>query len=310
MKVIFMGTPEFAVPTLKKLIEKHMVSLIVTQPDKPNARGNKVTYSKVKEVAIEHNIEILQPIKIREQQYIEQLKKYECDICIVVAFGQILPKEILNMFKYGCINVHGSLLPKYRGAAPIQWSIINGETKTGITTMFMDVGVDTGDMLLKSELIIDDSDTYGSLYEKLSILGADLLIETLEKIENGTLIATKQNDDESTHAPMITKEMRHIDYTKSSTDIVNLIRGLNPTPSAVSFYNEEPLKILKAEVINNNYNNAKFGEIVDIIKNKGFVVKTSDGAVLILEVQPQGRKKMLSADYMRGHSLTIGNILT
>lgn len=311
MKIVFMGTPEFAVPSLEKLIQKYDVVAVVTQPDKPKGRGKKIIFPPIKEVAIKNNISVLQPIKVREEQNIKQIKEYEPDVIVVVAFGQILSQELLDIPKYGCINVHGSLLPKYRGSAPIQWSIINGETITGVTTMFMDAGIDTGDMLLKSELPIKADDTYISLSEKMSLLGADLLIETLEKLEAGLLIPQKQNDLNSTYFPMINVEMGHIDWNKSSASIINLIRGLIFWPTAYTFYNDDIyLKIWSAEIVNRVYENVSAGKIVEIIKDKGFIVKTSDGAILITEIQAKGGKRMKSSDYMRGHFIEINQILT
>lgn len=309
MKVIFMGTPDFAVPTLEKLIENHDVLLVITQPDKPKGRGKKIMFPPVKEKAIIYNIPVLQPMKVREQQYIEQIRAYEPEVIVVEAFGQILPKEILDIPKYGCINVHASLLPKYRGAGPIQWSIINGETVTGITTMFMGEAIDTGDMLLKSDINIDVDDTYGSLHDKMSLVGADLLIETLKKLELGTLTRIKQNDKDSTYAPILKKEIGHIDWNKSSTSIINLIRGLNPWPSAYTYYESEILKIWKAQVFEECCSSAKSGEIIEILKDKGIIIKTGDGALIILEIQSQGGKKMSVIDYMRGHHIEVGKTL-
>jgi methionyl-tRNA formyltransferase len=305
MRVVFMGTPDFAVPTLERLIKEHTVVAVVTQPDKPKGRGNKVTYMPVKEVALEHNIPVLQPIKIKEKEAVEEIRKYAPEVIVVVAFGQIISKELLDMPKYGCINVHGSLLPKYRGSGPIQWSIINGDAVTGATTMLMDIGCDTGDMLLKCELAIDSDDTYETLYDKMKVAGADLLIETLEKLQQGNIKPIKQNNEEATHAPMLKKEMGQIDWNNTSVSIVNLIRGLNPWPSAYTSYNGEVIKIWKAEKADKNYN-ASAGVIVDFIKNNGIVVKTGDGAIIVSEVQAQGGKRMSVTDYMRGHSIGLG----
>lgn len=310
-----MGTPEFAVPTLEKLINSHnrtdnFVKLVVTQPDKPKGRGKKIINSPVKQAALKYNIPVFQPVKIKEKQNIEEIKKYNPDIIVVVAFGQILPKELIELPKYGCINVHGSLLPKYRGAAPIQWSIINGEKVTGITTMFMNTGLDTGDILLTKDIAIDEKDDYGSLYDKMSLVGADLLLETLIKLEQNDIIPKKQNDELSTYAPMITNETAHIDWTKSSFSIINLIRGLNPSPNAYTYYDSDTFfKICNAENIDKAYENVNCGTIVEIIKNKGFVVKTGDGAVLITQMQAQGGKKMNTSDYMRGHLIEINKVL-
>lgn len=307
MKVLFMGTPEFAVPTLEALIEKHDVLAVVTQPDKPKGRGKKMVFPIVKEKALEHGLTVHQPPKVKAPEFVEVLKSYEPDVIVVVAFGQILSEEILNIPKYGCINVHGSILPKYRGAAPIQWSIINGEEFGGVTTMYMAKGLDSGDMILKAEEKIKEDDTYGTLYDRLSVIGADLLIKTLEQIENGTVNRIPQNDDEATLAPMITREMEHIDWNGTSRNVVNLIKGLNPQPTAYTMYNGEKLKIWFAEADNGNYTGTA-GEIVDVRK-KDFLVKTTDGAVVVKEVQAQGGKRMTADAYMRGHTVEKGIVL-
>lgn len=222
-----MGTPDFAVPTLKRLIEEHEVVGVFTQPDKPKGRGQKMQYTPVKELALQHNIPVYQPKSIRkEKEYIDILKKLSPDVGVVVAFGQILPKEVLDIPKYGCINVHASLLPKLRGAAPINWSIINGDNVTGITTMQMDVGLDTGDMLLKEEVEILDTDTAGTLHDKLMVVGAELLIKTLKAIEDGSIKPEKQDDSLSSYAPMLNKELGHIDWNKDAREVFNLIRGV------------------------------------------------------------------------------------
>ncbi len=307
MKIVFMGTPEFAVPTLEALIEKHNVAAVVTQPDKPKGRGKKMIFSAVKEKAVENNIKIYQPTKVRDGEFVEILKEYEPDVIVVVAFGQILSEDILNIPKYGCINVHGSILPKYRGAAPIQWSIINGEEFGGVTTMYMAKGLDSGDMILKAEEKIKDDDTYGTLYDRLSYIGADLLIKTLDLIERGEVVRVPQNDDDATLAPMITRDMEHIDWDNTSENVVNLIKGLNPQPVSYTMYNDEKLKIWFAEVEKTEYS-GEIGEIVDVRK-KDFVVKTKKGAVAVKEVQAQGGKKMTADAYMRGHTIEKGIIL-
>lgn len=307
MKIVFMGTPEFAVPTLEALIEKHDVAAVVTQPDKPKGRGKKMIFSAVKEKAVENNIKVYQPIKVRDGEFVEILKEYEPDVIVVVAFGQILSEDILNIPKYGCINVHGSILPKYRGAAPIQWSIINGEEFGGVTTMYMAKGLDSGDMILKAEEKIKDDDTYGTLYDRLSYIGADLLIKTLDLIERGEIVRVPQNDDDATLAPMITRDMEHIDWDNTSENVVNLIKGLNPQPVSYTMYNDEKLKIWFAEVEKTEYS-GEIGEIVDVRK-KDFVVKTKKGAVAVKEVQAQGGKKMTADAYMRGHTIEKGIIL-
>lgn len=309
MKIIFMGTPDFAVPCLDMLVkEGHEVCLVVTQPDKPKGRGKKMLFPPVKEKAIEYGIEVFQPVKVKEEEAVEKLRSYNADIIVVVAFGQILPESILNMPKYGCINVHGSLLPKYRGAAPIQWAVINGDTKTGVTTMYMEKGLDTGDMLLKAEFDITSEDTYGTVHDKMCVMGADVLKETLVKIENGTIVREKQDDALSNYAPMISKETGHIDWNKTSFEIINLIRGLDPVPAAWTVYNDEVLKIWKAVKFECDNSTAKCGEITDITK-KGFVVKTGDGFVLVTEIQARGGKRMATDAYMRGHAVEKGIVL-
>ena len=309
MKIIFMGTPDFAVPCLDMLVkEGHEVCLVVTQPDKPKGRGKKMLFPPVKEKAIEYGIEVFQPVKVKEEEAVEKLRSYNADIIVVVAFGQILPESILNMPKYGCVNVHGSLLPKYRGAAPIQWSVINGDTKTGVTTMYMEKGLDTGDMLLKAEFDISDEDTYGTVHDKMCVMGADVLKETLVKIENGTIVREKQDDALSNYAPMISKETGHIDWNKTSFEIINLIRGLDPVTAAWTVYNEEVLKIWKAVKFECDNTTAKCGEIADITK-KGFVVKTGDDFVLVTEIQARGGKRMATDAYMRGHAVEKGIVL-
>ena len=307
MKVIFMGTPDFAVPTLEALIEKHEVLAVVTQPDKPKGRGKKMVFPVIKEKALEHNITVYQPQKVKTPEFVEILKEYQPDIMVVVAFGQILSEEILNIPKYGCIKVHGSILPQYRGAAPIQWSIINGEEFGGVTTMYMAKGLDSGDMILKAKEKIKPDDTYGSLYDRLSVIGADLLIKTLDLIENGEVKRIPQNDDEATFAPMIKPELEHINWNGKNTDIVNLIKGLNPQPVAYTMLNDEKLKIWFAETIDGDYNGEP-GTIVDVRK-RDFVVMTAEGAVAVKEVQAQGGKRMSADAYMRGHAIEKGTIL-
>ena len=307
MRVIFMGTPDFAVPTLEALIKKHEVLAVVTQPDKPKGRGKKMVFPVVKEKALEHNITVYQPQKVKTPEFVEVLKEYQPDIMVVVAFGQILSEEILNIPKYGCINVHGSILPQYRGAAPIQWSIINGEEFGGVTTMYMAKGLDSGDMILKAKEKIKPDDTYGSLYDRLSVIGADLLIKTLDLIENGEVKRIPQNDDEATFAPMIKPELEHINWNGKNTDIVNLIKGLNPQPVAYTMLNDEKIKIWFAETVDGDYSGEP-GAIVDVRK-RDFVVMTAKGAVAVKEVQAQGGKRMSADAYMRGHAIEKGTIL-
>lgn len=308
MRVIFMGTPDFAVPSLEALLTKHEVVLVVTQPDKPKGRGKKMVPTPVKACALEHGIPVLQPEKVKEPEFVEQLRSYEPDLIAVTAFGQILSEPILEMPKYGCINVHGSLLPKYRGAAPMQWSIIDGEKVTGITTMYMAKGLDSGDMLLKAEVEITDEDTFATIHDKMAVTGANLLLDTLDQLEAGTLERIPQDHDAATYAPMITKETGHIDWSKNRQDIINLIRGLNPVPAAYTIYEEEVLKIFGASLSDVQANSAANGEIVAVVK-KGFVVKCGDGCLLITEVQARGGKRMMTDAYLRGHAMKGGILL-
>lgn len=308
MRVIFMGTPDFAVPSLEALLTKHEVVLVVTQPDKPKGRGKKMVPTPVKACALEHGIPVLQPEKVKEPEFVEQLRSYEPDLIAVTAFGQILSEPILEMPKYGCINVHGSLLPKYRGAAPMQWSIIDGEKVTGITTMYMAKGLDSGDMLLKAEVEITDEDTFATIHDKMAMTGANLLLDTLDQLEAGTLERIPQDHDAATYAPMITKETGHIDWSKNRQDIINLIRGLNPVPAAYTIYEEEVLKIFGAVISDVQADDAANGEIVAVVK-KGFVVKCGDGCLLITEVQARGGKRMMTDAYLRGHAMKEGILL-
>ena len=308
MKVVFMGTPDFAVPTLEKIIEAgHEVLAVVTQPDKAKGRGKKVLFSPVKEKALEHDLPVYQPRRAREPEFIEQMRELNPDVMVVVAFGQILPKDILDIPKYGCINVHASLLPKYRGAAPIQWAVINGEKISGVTTMQMDVGLDTGDMLLKTEVELEQDETGGSLFDKLSTLGGALLIETLEKIEAGGIHPEKQDDSQAgEYARTLDKALGNVDFTKSAVELERLIRGLNPWPSAYTFYNGKTMKLWKAEVVSGG--DVTPGQILSVDK-QSFTVQTGEGALRILELQLEGKKRMDAGAFLRGCTLTVGEML-
>ncbi|PKM50653.1 MAG: methionyl-tRNA formyltransferase [Firmicutes bacterium HGW-Firmicutes-7] len=309
MKILFMGTPDFSVPTLKAIIDsEHEVIAVVTQQDKPKGRGNKMTVTPVKEVALAYNIPVYQPHKVRNAEFINLLKDLQPDAIVVIAFGQILPKALLEIPKYGCINVHASLLPKYRGAGPIQWAVINGEKETGLTTMFMDVGLDTGDMLLKETVILTGEETGGSLHDILSVIGGPLLLHTLKQIEEGSLKRVPQDDQEATTAPMLTKELGKINWNSSAIEIERFIRGLNPWPSAYTFYENKILKIWKSEIIAFNDDTIKPGTIIDIIKNKGFIVKCREDSLLIKELQLQGKNKMDAASFLRGVPLKVGKV--
>lgn len=300
MKVIFMGTPEFAVPTLRKLHENgHDVILVVTQPDKPSGRGKKLKKSEIKEAAEELGLPIFQPDKIKKQENIEVIKSYNPDVIVVVAYGQILNKEILGLPKYGCINVHASLLPKLRGAAPLNWAIINGETHTGVTTMQMDVGLDTGDMLLKSEVEINEDMNVGELHDILMHTGAELLIETLKKLEKHELHQEKQDDSLSNYAPMFNNENRKIDWNLSAKSIHDLIRGLAPWPTAYFTMDEKIIKVYesKYKIEKINY---EPGYVIKANED-GIFVATCDGVVILKEIQMPGKNKMKIDAYLRGN---------
>ena len=309
MRIIFMGTPDFAVGTLEEIIKAgHEVVLVVTQPDKPKGRSKALQYPPVKECALLHGIEVFQPTKIRESANYEILKKYNPDIIIVAAFGQILPKSILDLPKYGCVNVHASLLPKYRGAAPIQWSVINGDEITGVTTMRMDEGLDTGDMIAKRQYRIAEDETGGSLFDKLSDIGAKLCVETMEMIENNTAEYTPQNNEEATHTSMINKELGCINWGMTATEIERLIRGLNPWPSAYSRLNGKTFKIWKAKVVDLPDDISPLvtpGCIYKVEKNAMYV-KCGKDALSLLEVQLEGKKRMEIDAFLRGNSIDEG----
>lgn len=307
MKIVYMGTPDFAVGPLKALIEAgHEVTAVVTQPDKPKGRSKELVPPPVKAYATEQGLTVFQPEKIKTPEAVAELKKYEADLFVVAAFGQILSKEILEMPKYGCVNIHASLLPKYRGAAPIQWSIIDGEKETGVTIMQMDEGLDTGDILTRKIVPIDDEDTGESLFDKLCEAGSELLLTTIPQIEAGTLCPVKQDETKSTYAKMLKKELGNIDFTKSAKEIWCLVRGLNSWPSAYTYYNNKMLKIWKAKPVAEN-GDAVPGTLVKKDK-ESIYVQTGDGLLQILEIQPEGKKRMNVKDFMLGHSFEIGTV--
>lgn len=311
LNVVFMGTPDFAVGTLKALLKsEHKVQAVFTQPDKPKGRGKNMQMTPVKEVAVEAGIPVYQPRRIREPENLEILRQYHPDVIVVVAFGQIIPAEILNLPQYGCINVHGSLLPKYRGAAPIQWAVIDGEKESGVTTMRMDTGLDTGDMILKEIIPLEKDETGGSLFDKLSESGAELLIKTLTALEKGTAIFEKQPEESPTpYAVMLTKQMGAIDWTKGAKEIECLSRGLNPWPSAYTMYHGKTLKIWTAEVEPEDQENSSIpGTIVEVTK-KTLKVKTGDGILSVKELQLEGKKRMEIDAFLRGFAVTEGEQL-
>lgn len=308
MKIVFMGTPDFAVPTLKKLIEHHEVEAVLTQPDRPRGRGQKMQFSPVKEEALKNNIPVFQPIKLKnDSETIDILKGIKPDAIVVVAFGQILPKIVLDIPRLGCINVHASLLPDLRGAAPINWAVIRGYSITGVTTMLMNEGLDTGDMLLKREINIEYADTCEVIHDKLMALGADLLIETLGGLEEGDITPQKQQEENSSYAPMLTKELGLINWNQDSMEVYNLIRGIIPWPVAYTFYGDKMIKIWRAD--NNNRGiYSKPGEILGLSKN-GIEVACRRGSITVKELQEFGGKRMNASAYLNGHEIEKGTIL-
>ena len=307
MNIIFMGTPEFAVPCLVKLHEEgYNIDLVVTQKDKPRGRGKKIQYPPIKEKALELGLEVYQPDSINSKDSIAKLKELNPDFIIVVAFGQILKKEVLDIPKYDCINVHASLLPKYRGAAPINWAVINGELETGITIIEMEEGLDSGNMILSQAIDITQEDDFESLHDKLSVIGADLLIEALDNIKMGKDKRIEQDDNLSSYAPMIFKDTGKIHWNKPGRDIYNLIMGLRPTPSAYTIYNDMMMKIHKASLIP-KFNDAEVGRIIKVNK-EGIFVNSNDKCIVIEEIQFPGKKKMSVKDYLTGNKMEEGII--
>ena len=337
MKIIFMGTPDFAKESLEAVYNsKNEILAVVTNPDKPKGRGMKMIASPVKEFALEKNLKIYQPTKVRNNtEFIEEIKTLNPDLLCVVAYGKILPKELLDIPKYGAINVHGSLLPEYRGAAPIQWAVLNGDKKTGVTTMFMDIGMDTGDMILKEETIIGEDETTGELWDRLSKIGANLLVKTIKKIEaipdkeNKTLeeikklVGAEKQDKNFTLAPMLEKEMAKIDWNKSSKEIKNLVRGLNPIMGAYSFLNGKKIKFWKIDIMpieelekifpelkeyESRMKKLEPGTIAFADNKKGIFIKTGDSFIKVLELQGENAKKMDYKSFLNGNKLQAGEI--
>ncbi len=337
MRIVFMGTPDFAKVSLEGLYNSgHEILAVVTNPDKPKGRGMKLLASPVKEYALEKGFKIYQPIKVRKnEEFINEVRGLNPDVLVVVAYGKILPKEILEIPKYGAINVHGSLLPKYRGAAPIQWAVINGEAETGITTMFMDEGMDTGDMILKESTKIGEDETTGELWERMSYIGSKLLVQTLEKIDNikekdklsfeelKIIVGAEKQGEDFSVAPMLQKEIAKIDWSKSGIEIKNLVRGLNPIIGAYSMLNGKKIKFWKVDLVTNNEIEREFpetkeyaeriskienGTILFADKKKGIFVKTNDGAIALLELQGENSKKMDFKSFLNGNNVEAGEI--
>ena len=308
MKILFMGTPDFAVLCLEQMIaDGHEIVGVVSQPDKPKGRGHKLMPPPVKACALEHGIAVYQPLSLKDQALLPLLKETNPDLIVVVAYGKILPTYILDFPRYGCVNVHASLLPKYRGAAPIQWSVIQGEAETGVTTMYMERGLDTGDMILKASTKILPTETYGELHDRLAEMGAALLHQTVIQIENGTAPREKQDDAASNYAPMITKETGHIDWRASAQTILNLIRGTNPWPMSYTRYGDEIIKVIRAE--DGGAASGKPGEVLSADK-RGIRVACGDGeSIVIAELQQKGGKRMDAASFLNGHKIAAGTIL-
>ncbi len=308
MRIVFMGTPDFSVPVLEALVQEgHEVVQVVTQPDKPKGRGKSVLMTPVKEKALALGLPVWQPERIRRPEAVEQLKELAPDVIVVVAFGQILSRQVLDIPRLGCVNVHASLLPKYRGAAPIQWAILDGETCTGVTTMLMDEGIDTGDMLEKLEVPIAPDETGGSLHDKLSRAGAELIRSTLRRLEAGTLVPEPQTEEGTCYARMLTKTMGDIDWNMDAAAIERLIRGLNPWPSAYTHLDGRTLKIWKAQVREGNPEGV-CGQIVETGRDS-ISVKTGNGVLVLQEVQLEGKKRMDAGAFLRGFPLKAGTVL-
>ena len=325
MRILFMGTPDFATESLKALYEKkYDIIGVVTNIDKPKGRGMKLIPSDVKKYAMDKGLKIYQPNKIRNNlEFLEEVKRLNPDLICVVAYGKILPQELLDIPKYGCVNVHGSLLPEYRGAAPIQWAVLNGDKKTGVTTMFMNAGMDTGDMILKEEVEIGDDETTGELWQRLSKIGAKLLIKTVEQIKNGTVTRIPQ-PEEGTMAPMLSKEMAKIDWEKkTATEIKNLVRGLNPIMGAYSYVNNKKIKFWKVDTLTQQDLLEKFEELKEYKgrlkqvapgtvlfsdSKKGLFINAREGIIQVLEIQGENAKRMFTNDFLRGNNITAGNI--
>lgn len=308
MKIIFMGTPDFAVGTLRSLAEAgHEITLVVSQPDKPKGRGHAMVPTPVKAVAEELGIPVFQPVKIREAK--DVLEKTDADVCVVAAFGQIIPASILHMKKYGCINVHASLLPKYRGAAPIQWAVIDGEKESGVTIMQMDEGLDTGDMLAKAIVPLDEKETGGSLFDKLSEAGGRLCVETLAKLEKGEITPEKQGESPTAYASMLDKKMGNIDWNKSAVVIERLVRGLNPWPSAYTHLDGKTLKIWACDVLPQSASKGESGEILEVTKD-AIHVQTGDGILVLREIQLAGKARMDAGAFLRGYKVVPGTVLS
>ncbi len=322
MRIVFMGTPDFARSALEKIIEAgHEVVLVVTQPDKPKGRSGELQVSDVKACALEHNLSVFQPVKIKEAEHVAYLKSIPADIYVVAAFGQILSQEILDIPKFGCVNIHASLLPKYRGAAPIQQAILDGEKETGVTIMQMAAGMDTGDILIQRTIPIEEDETGGGLFDKLSVLGAELIVDALPMIERGELTPVPQDEEKATKCGKLSKDMGRVDFSQPAEKIRNLVRGLNPWPSAFTYLDKKMLKIWNAAVISadeavalgsgvseSDIDKAEAGTVVAVYKDS-FVIKTGEGLLRVTEIQLEGKKRMSVKDFLLGYKLAAGQKL-
>ncbi len=314
LKIVFMGTPDFAATILEEILKVYPVLGVVTQPDKPKGRSKEVTFSPVKELAVKHELPVYQPVKAKEPEFLEQLKELSPDVIVVAAFGQILPKALLEIPKYGCINVHASLLPKYRGAAPIQYSVIDGEKETGITIMYMDVGIDTGDIILQDTVPISPEETGGSLFDKMAVQGAASIIKALRQMEAGEVTRTPQDNEKATYVKMISKEMGKLDFTKSAQQLERLIRGLNPWPSAYTFLDGKSLKLWQASAEPVTDGQAHMFQeyepgMIAQVRDNALVIMTGDGLLVVKELQLEGKKRMPADSFLRGFSVTLGTKL-
>lgn len=315
MRIIFMGTPDFAVPVLQSLINsRHEVVAVVTQPDRPKGRGKNMQFSPVKECALAHNIPVMQPVNVSVPEVIDELRAYEPELIVVVAFGQFVTKKIREMPKYGCINVHASLLPKYRGAGPIQWAVINGEKESGVTTMYMCREIDKGDMLLKDTVTLDPKETGDSLHDKLSMMGGPLLLKTIDKLEDGSAVRIPQCEEESTYAPKLEKTMGNIDWTMDADRIERLVRGLNSWPGTFTKIHGKTVKIWDCDVVcqealTESQAAAEPGTVI-ISEKDQLIVKAGNGALSLRMLQPEGKKNMTVDAYLRGYPIAQGELFT
>lgn len=309
MNIIFMGTPDFAIPALRTLIEsEHSVSAVFTQPDKPKGRGHKLTPPPVKVLAEQNGISVYQPesLKKNADEYISIINDIKPDIIVVAAYGKILPKEVLDIPTFGCVNIHGSLLPKYRGAAPIQWAVLNGDKETGITTMLMNEGLDTGDILMTEKTKIGENETASELFERLSLMGAELMLKTIDNLQKEKISPKKQDNSKATYAQMLSKDLSNIDFNRPVYEVHKKICGLSDWPCAVTSINGKRLKIYRSEIVSNTKPDAEPGEIIN---EKDFTVACIDGSIRFVEVQAEGSKRMKSEDYLRGKPVSRGTML-